>query len=84
MDKNKIIEDLAKQVENIGLLPIRSVSKQVLVVDINYLTAEQRELDHEFLKENLEEEYGVKVILIDGSRQNIQGSPIHKLPIYFA
>jgi len=57
---------------------------QVLVVDINYLTSEQREWSLEVLKETLEEEYGVKVILIDGSRQNIQGSPIHKLPIYFA
>lgn len=47
---------------------------KILVIDINYLPSEFREGTISDTKKRLEEDYKMKVLLIDSSKQNIQGA----------
>lgn len=59
------------------------MERKILVAEINYLLSEYKELSIELIKEKLEEEYGHKVFLIDGSRANLQGgNSFNSPPIY--
>ena len=59
-----------------------STEKSILVVDINYLPSEFKGKPLEYIREQLEQMYSCKVLLLDASRQNIQGSS-QILPAYF-
>jgi len=57
--------------------------KRTLVIDINYLPSEYKDSNIKRIKKLLEKEYGCRVILIDGSRQNTQGMQNLNQPVYF-
>jgi len=50
---------------------------RILVIDVNYLANKRQ------TKKAMEKEYGCKVLLIDGSRQNNQGLEKNYTPAYF-
>ena len=80
---NKLYE-LAKDV---GVLPIKTEKTlnddtKILVVDINYLPSVFKDKPLEDIREQLEQMYSCKVLLLDASRQNIHGSS-QILPAYF-
>jgi hypothetical protein len=54
-----------------------STVDRILVIDINYLAYKGQ------TKKAMEKEYGCKVLLIDGSRQNTQGLEKNYTPAYF-
>ena len=58
-------------------------SDKILVVDINVLPAEYKDKDTETVRQSLEVMFGVKVLVVDNSRQNIQGVISNKESIYF-
>lgn len=71
-----------------GLLSIKldrfdNFNNRLLVVDINYLPSEVKNKSLEEVKELLEQTYSCKVLLLDGSRQNMQGLNSNNLPVYF-
>lgn len=75
------IKDLAKK---LGVIPIDTEnvnSDKILVVDINYIPLKFRKRTVDDVKNRLQKEYGMRVFLIDSSRQNIQGASNVK-PIY--
>lgn len=55
---------------------------KILVVDINYLPSVFKDKPLEDIREQLEQMYSCKVLLLDASRQNIHGSS-QILPAYF-
>ena len=76
--------ELAKDV---GVLPIKTEKTlnddtKILVVDINYLPSVFKDKPLEDIREQLEQMYSCKVLLLDASRQNIHGSS-QILPAYF-
>lgn len=74
-------------IQDIGLIPIDSSknieNKSILVIDINYLPSELKQGSYVEVSKILESMYGYKVLLIDGSRQNIQGAENKNKPAYF-
>jgi hypothetical protein len=77
-------EELNKIIEEAGLIPLENKEKSILVIDINYLPSELKGNSCIELAKFLEPIYGYKVLIIDSSRQNLEGSRFdgHK-PAYF-
>lgn len=72
--QKSVKKELNQMIEETGLMPIESgQEKYILIVDINYLPSELKEESFKDTKSKLEGWYGYKVLLIDGSRQNLQG-----------
>lgn len=60
------------------------MEKRILVIDINYLTSEYKEMELSEMKKKLQKEYGYKVFITDGSKQNLSGAGLGQTPpIYF-
>lgn len=79
------MEELNEMIEGIGIIPIdSSKNKSILVIDINYLPPELKGQSYVHTKTTLESLYGHSVILIDSSRQNLEGADRSNYkPIYF-
>lgn len=80
-------EEFNKLVREAHMMPIDFVEdkKRLLVVECNYLPSDYRGMSLEEVEKLLEEKYNCKVLLIDGSRINIQGVPTTGFnPVYFA
>jgi hypothetical protein len=60
-----------------------SKNNRILVIDINYLPSEYKGDNVDTIRESLEAIYGCKVLLIDGSRKNLEGTQINNPPVYF-
>jgi hypothetical protein len=56
---------------------------RILVIDIKYLPSEYKGDNVDTIRESLEAIYGCKVLLIDGSRKNLEGTQINNPPVYF-
>lgn len=69
------MEELNKTIESLGMIPISTTSskEKILVIDINVLPLDLKNLDLKDLRIILKNDYGYKVFLIDLSRQNRQG-----------
>jgi hypothetical protein len=59
------------------------IKNKILVIDINYLPIEYKDLSTKEIKKELQEDFKCKVLFIDASRQNIQGSGYMNQPVYF-
>jgi len=61
-----------------------TLTKKILVIDINYLPGEYKDDAIDTTRETLETIYDCKVLSIDGSRQNTQGVQNNNIqPAYF-
>jgi hypothetical protein len=81
-------KEINNLIKNLGLLPIdtsrANISEdRILVIDINYLPSEYKGDNVDTIRESLEAIYGCKVLLIDGSRKNLEGTQINNPPVYF-
>ena len=78
------LKKLEELIIKYGLCPVaaESTEKSILVVDINYLPSVFKDKPLEDIREQLEQMYSCKVLLLDTSRQNIHGSS-QILPAYF-
>jgi len=76
------INEMMKDLSMMPVVPEKSY--KILVVDVNYLISDYKKKDLDTVKSELEKEYGVKVVLIDSSKQNVHGLPSSLVPVYFA
>lgn len=82
-------EEMDELLKSVNIIPIDSSmanieDKSILVLDVNYLPSEFKGNTSAELSEYLQSIYGYKVLLIDGSRQNLQGSlSAQYKPAYF-
>lgn len=53
-----------------------------LVIDLIYLPSQYKEMTLQEMRENLENHYGCKVVLIDSSTVNTHVNSIHRQPVY--
>lgn len=79
--------DCDRVMEEFNKTPLQFIKeeKRLLVIECNYLPSEYKDMSVEEAQEILEKKYDCKVMLIDGSRINIQGvSQIEFKPVYYA
>jgi hypothetical protein len=85
--QQNVKKELKDLVGQLGLIPVDTDSKtlkdKILVIDINYLPSEYKDESVDAIRESLEAIYGCKVLLIDGSRRNLEGIQINNSPVYF-
>ena len=60
------------------------MENKILVVDINYIMPELKDMKKHEIQEHFERVYECKVILVDGFCVNMQGQAVNNPPIYFA
>jgi hypothetical protein len=83
--RESALKNLEEVIKKEGFLPIdiNPTENKILVIDINYLPSEYKDNNVDETRETLETIYGCKVLIIDGSRQNTQGTQNTNLPAYF-
>lgn len=76
-DKN----NLESIIRDCGMLPIESSALELktVVMDVNLLPSEYKEETVKASIEKYEKDFNVKIIPIDGSRQNMQGISINTI-----
>ena len=81
-EKESLQKDLEDIMKGFGMIPIDVIPTEdkILVIDYNIILPQYKNDDVEELRQDLEKEYGCKVLLIDTSRYNIQGSSLIKMP----
>lgn len=85
VEQELAIEKLNNMLKERGFFPIEKTptENKVLVIDINILPSEYKDKTTDEISQLLETKYGYKVLLIDGSRQNLQGVQNSNPPVYF-
>ena len=81
-EKESLQKDLEDIMKGFGMIPIDVIPTEdkILVIDYNIILPQYKNDDVEELRQDLEKEYGCKVLLIDTSRYNTQGSSLIKMP----
>lgn len=80
--RESALKNLEEAIKKEGFLPfdINPTENKILVIDYNTILPEYKDVDVEELRQYLEGNYGCKVLLIDTSRYNTQGSSLIKMP----
>jgi hypothetical protein len=80
-EEGDTIEALYSLIKSVNILPIdmsrtniKNTTERILVMDINYLLPEHKDLSTGEIEELFESKYNCKVLFIDASRANIQGA----------
>ena len=82
--KESAIERLNNLVKEQGMLSVETTQTEdkFIVIDLIYLPSQYKEMTLQEMRENLENHYGCKVVLIDSSTVNTHVNSIHRQPVY--